>query len=137
MLYANFSSKMPTGLWSSEFAALSIILFIDRQTIKQTDNDKQTKQTMKVKTLPLSAEVINYTDGWMHGCLSQAWSESLHIPDISIGHWQCSETYTEYSFQWQIGCAMALWWLSQLWINNHIWFPTNERLAKVERLSIK
>jgi len=58
------------------------------------------------------------------------------MPDISIGHWQCSESYTEYNFQWQIGCALALWWLSQLWINNHIWFPTSERLAKVERLFV-
>lgn len=63
----------------------------------------------------------------------QAWARTLHLPDINIGHWHCSETYTDYSFQWQIGCALTLWWLSQLWINNHIWFATNERLAKVER----
>ena len=55
------------------------------------------------------------------------------LPDVYIGYWQCSESYTEGSFQWQIGCALALWWLSQMWIAGHIWFPKCERLAKAER----
>ena len=55
------------------------------------------------------------------------------LPDIYIGYWQCSESYTEGSFQWQIGCALALWWLSQMWIAGHIWLPKCERLAKAER----
>ena len=64
-----------------------------------------------------------YLDGWTR----------LHLPDLEVGYWKCSESYTEYSFHWQIGCALSLWWLSQLWVNNHIWFPQSERLAKVER----
>ena len=55
------------------------------------------------------------------------------LPDVYIGYWQCSESYTQGSFQWQIGCALALWWLSQMWIAGHIWLPKCERLAKAER----
>ncbi len=28
---------------------------------------------------------------------------------------------------------IIIWWLSQLWISRHIWFPQSERLAKTER----
>ncbi len=52
---------------------------------------------------------------------------------FSIGYWKCSESFRAESFHWQIGCAVGLWWLSQIWVNNHIWFPKSERLAKVER----
>ena len=44
-----------------------------------------------------------------------------------------SEPYTEETFDWQLGLAIGLWWISQLWINNHIWRPKSERLAKAER----
>jgi len=30
--------------------------------------------------------------------------------------------------------GFALYWLSQLWITSHIWFPKLERLAKNERI---
>ena len=53
-----------------------------------------------------------------------------------LGYWKCSESYRAESFHWQIGCALGLWWLSQLWVNNHIWLPKSERLAKVERLFV-
>ncbi len=49
----------------------------------------------------------------------------------TAGYWKCTESYRAESFHWQIGCALGLWWLSQLWVNNHIWLPKSERLAKV------
>lgn len=65
-------------------------------------------------------------------CYLEGWGR-LIIPDVEIGFWRCSESYRAETFHWQMGCALGLWWLSQLWINNHIWFPRSERLAKVER----
>lgn len=65
-------------------------------------------------------------------CHLGEWTE-LRLPNVEVGFWRCSESYQQRAFQWQIGCAVGLWWLSQLWINNHIWFPKSERLAKVER----
>ncbi|KAK3584473.1 hypothetical protein CHS0354_005276 [Potamilus streckersoni] len=36
-------------------------------------------------------------------------------------------------FWWQILLG-AVWWVSIYWMGRHIWFPTQERLSKVERL---
>lgn len=75
---------------------------------------------------PLTASLFCYI------CYLQKWTR-VYIPDMDIGYLHCTESYKITSFHWQIGCALALWWISQLWINNHIWFPKSERLAKVER----
>ena len=65
-------------------------------------------------------------------CYLEGWTR-IRLPDLDIGFWKCSESYEMETFHWQIGCALGLWWLSMLWINNHIWFSKSERLAKVER----
>lgn len=65
-------------------------------------------------------------------CHLDGWTR-IGLPHLTIGHWPCPEIYLENSFHWQIGCALGLWWLSQLWISNHMWFSKSERLAKVER----
>ena len=58
---------------------------------------------------------------------------AFRLPDVFIGYWKCSEPYTDGVFQWQVGCALGLWWLSQMWVTGHIWVPKCERLAKAER----
>ncbi|ELT98539.1 hypothetical protein CAPTEDRAFT_177712 [Capitella teleta] len=68
-------------------------------------------------------------------CHLDGWTR-IGLPHLTIGHWPCPEIYLENSFHWQIGCALGLWWLSQLWISNHMWFSKSERLAKVERLFV-
>ena len=65
-------------------------------------------------------------------CDLEDWKR-VYIPDMDIGYLRCSESYKITSFHWQVGCALALWWLSQLWITNHVWFSKSERLAKVEK----
>jgi chitin synthase len=65
-------------------------------------------------------------------CHLEGWTRIV-LPGLTIGHWPCTEIYLEDSFHWQIGCALGLWWLSQLWVTNHMWFSKSERLAKVER----
>lgn len=65
-------------------------------------------------------------------CHLEGWTRIV-MPNLTIGHWPCTEIYLEESFHWQIGCALGLWWLSQLWVSNHMWFSKSERLAKVER----
>ena len=65
-------------------------------------------------------------------CHLEDW-QRIMLPNLSIGHWTCSEIYLDETFHWQIGCALGLWWLSQLWVCNHMWFSKSERLAKVER----
>ena len=68
--------------------------------------------------------------------LSQLTKITIMISLIALslsGYWRCTETYKAPTFHWQIGCGLALWWLSQLWVSKHIWFSTSERLAKVER----
>ena len=65
-------------------------------------------------------------------CHLEGWT-GVRLPNLSVGFWRCSEGWTEVTFQWQIGCAICLWWLSQLWIVQHVWFSQSERLAKVER----
>ena len=75
---------------------------------------------------PLTVAIFSYL------CYLEKWTR-VYIPDMDIGYLRCPENYKITSFHWQIGCALALWWLSQLWINNHVWFAKSERLAKVEK----
>ena len=75
---------------------------------------------------PATAAVFCYL------CYLEDWTR-VRLSDFNIGYWKCTESFEDTSFHWQIGCALGLWWLSQLWINNHIWFGKSERLAKVER----
>lgn len=82
--------------------------------------------------LPLTMATPTAFVVFIYFCHVTEWTR-LQLPGIEIGSWRCSENFERFSFQWQIGCALGLWWLSQLWINNHIWFSRSERLAKVER----
>lgn len=83
-------------------------------------------------SLPLTIITPGTVAIYCYLCHLGDWTE-LRLPNVEVGFWRCSESYQQRAFQWQIGCAVGLWWLSQLWINNHIWFPKSERLAKVER----
>lgn len=83
-------------------------------------------------SLPLTIITPGTVAIFCYLCHLGDWTE-LRLPNVEVGFWRCSESFQQRGFQWQIGCAVGLWWLSQLWINNHIWFPKSERLAKVER----
>ena len=82
--------------------------------------------------LPLTLTTPTTLIIFVYFCDVAEWSR-LFLPDIEIGAWRCPENFERISFQWQIGCALGFWWLSQLWINSHVWFSRSERLAKVER----
>ncbi len=63
------------------------------------------------------------------------------FPDSCVLHpdfvyWSCHEGYQTGSFKWQVICGLSLWWLSQLWITNHIWFGRGQRLALTDRLFV-
>ncbi|CAH1788341.1 unnamed protein product [Owenia fusiformis] len=86
-------------------------------------------------SLPLSLITPATVGAFIYLCYLEEW-KSVWLGDISIGFFKCSESFRTDTFPWQIGCGLALWWLSQLWITSHIWMPVSERLAKVERLFV-
>lgn len=47
-------------------------------------------------------------------------------------YWECSETFSSGNLRWQLVVGLGLWWLSEIWIAIHIWFPENKRLAATE-----
>lgn len=49
-----------------------------------------------------------------------------------IMYWECSESLNTSRITWHIIVGLSLWYLSQLWITSHIWFPENKRLATTE-----
>ncbi len=49
-------------------------------------------------------------------------------------YWECSETLNKGSLKWQLIFGLGLWWLSEIWITLHSWFPENKRLAATEQL---
>ena len=48
-------------------------------------------------------------------------------------YWECPESFSHGNLKWQIVFGFAFWWLSQLWITIHAWFPENKRLASTEQ----
>lgn len=48
-------------------------------------------------------------------------------------YWECSETLNRGSLKWQLIFGLGLWWLSEIWITLHAWFPENKRLAATEQ----
>ena len=48
-------------------------------------------------------------------------------------YWECAETFNRGNLRWQLIFGLGLWWLSQLWISIHVWFPENKRLASTEQ----
>ena len=69
---------------------------------------------------------------FLYLCHLEEWTR-VTMPYVDIGYWKCSESFRLQSFHWQMGCGLALWWLSQIWTTGYVWFPKSERLAKVER----
>ncbi|CAF0869648.1 unnamed protein product [Didymodactylos carnosus] len=53
-----------------------------------------------------------------------------------VMYWECSESLNFQRITWHILIGMGLWWLSELWITAHIWFPENKRLATTETLFV-
>ncbi|CAF1352654.1 unnamed protein product [Adineta steineri] len=53
-----------------------------------------------------------------------------------IMYWECSENFATSRITWHIIIGLSLWYLSQLWITSHIWFPENKRLATTETLFV-
>ncbi|CAF3788907.1 unnamed protein product [Adineta steineri] len=53
-----------------------------------------------------------------------------------IMYWECSENFATPRITWHIIIGLSLWYLSQLWITSHIWFPENKRLATTETLFV-
>ena len=51
-------------------------------------------------------------------------------------YWECSETLNRGSLKWQLIFGLGLWWLSEIWITLHAWFPENKRLAATEQLFV-
>lgn len=54
-------------------------------------------------------------------------------------YWECPENLfssASGTIKWQLICGLGLWWLSELWICVHVWFPENKRLASTELLFI-
>jgi hypothetical protein len=47
-------------------------------------------------------------------------------------YWECSETFSKGNLKWQLIFGLGLWWLSEIWISIHSWFPENKRLASTE-----
>lgn len=47
-------------------------------------------------------------------------------------YWECSETFTKGNLKWQLIFGLGIWWLSEIWIAIHAWFPENKRLASTE-----
>lgn len=47
-------------------------------------------------------------------------------------YWECSETFSKGNLKWQLIFGLGLWWLSEIWIAVHAWFPENKRLASTE-----
>lgn len=48
-------------------------------------------------------------------------------------YWECSERMDQGSLKWQLIFGLGLWWLSEIWITMHSWFPENKRLAATEQ----
>ncbi|XP_013398991.1 uncharacterized protein LOC106165353 [Lingula anatina] len=86
-------------------------------------------------TFPLSLSTPATMGIFLYLCYAQGWGRVL-LPDLDIGYWKCTESWHSSTFPWQIACGLGLWWLSQLWVASHTWFPRSERLAKVERLFV-
>ena len=51
-------------------------------------------------------------------------------------YWECSEIFTKGNLKWQLIFGLGLWWLSEIWIAIHAWFPENKRLASTEVLFV-
>jgi len=51
-------------------------------------------------------------------------------------YWECSEQFEKGSLKWQLIFGLGLWWLSEVWIAMHAWFPQNKRLAATEQLFV-
>lgn len=51
-------------------------------------------------------------------------------------YWECSETFSRGNLKWQLIFGLGLWWLSEIWIAIHAWFPENKRLASTELLFV-
>ena len=49
-----------------------------------------------------------------------------------VMYWECSENLQLPRITWHIIIGLGLWYLSQLWITSHVWFPENKRLATTE-----
>lgn len=47
-------------------------------------------------------------------------------------YWECSETFSKGNLRWQLVFGLGLWWLSEIWLAIHVWFPENKRLASTE-----
>lgn len=48
-------------------------------------------------------------------------------------YWECSEALDQGSLKWQLIFGLGLWWLSEIWITLHSWFPESKRLASTEQ----
>ena len=70
---------------------------------------------------------------YMAMCSARGLLERVHfVKDLM--YWECPETLGSATgnLKWQLIVALGLWWLSELWITVHAWFPENKRLASTE-----
>ncbi|CAF4999225.1 unnamed protein product, partial [Rotaria magnacalcarata] len=64
------------------------------------------------------------------------WKTDQIVLIREIMYWECSENLSSTRITWHIVVGLSLWYLSQLWITSHVWFPENKRLATTETLFV-
>ncbi|CAF2149420.1 unnamed protein product [Rotaria magnacalcarata] len=64
------------------------------------------------------------------------WKTDQIVLIREIMYWDCSENLSSTRITWHIVVGLSLWYLSQLWITSHVWFPENKRLATTETLFV-
>ncbi|KAI3387050.1 hypothetical protein SNEBB_001269 [Seison nebaliae] len=79
--------------------------------------------------------ILAQSNKWFPQSGESAGERLVFLPDVL---WlECPEPFgSSKVLTWQLTCALCLWWLSQVWISIHIWFPENKRLALTETLFV-